>query len=954
MALNKNSKSYQWLLDKWYTEAQIEQMANSVESGKTIKQAFDEVKSQPANPTRTAPTSTPTETPTTPAPVKEETVVKQEKKVGSTVPEIKQEWALKPQSQEYYNQTSDEALKVIKDNLNNYKQTNPEYFTDYESFKKNFTYNARTQEQKDVLDNFYNNYQKWLTLWATPVNDLYTQYKDGQISLADLELLKSNNPTKYVELQNQINKASILTAYDDTTPTTEDKTLQDMAYEYMAKVFNSFISGDYTSETSKYFEDYRKNMDSPEMLELQDKTTELDEAYKNIEDQIASISKDVEKEYEWTWATISKINAIIADRTYDLQQQLRTLGNEYNKYATQYNNRANQYQNEFQLQLQEYQINMQARNQQMNELGFAMDLMNFETNEQKAQREWDYWVKQQEYTNWNINSKDYQTRYKAALTSVQNLLSQYEWIPMQRSAEQMADDILKAIDNGSNLWAELTKINKQIQQKPEYKYLYNNTYKTTSSNWVIEDSFKVWDTEWYKYNGKRYNAEELNKILKWGQTWTAKAYDVVDESVLMNQPWGFYTDASWNLVKTWNNLWKFLLESKNLNGKTGWQCGKFVNDYLQYIGMTWATNRYYDDNLSTKFNSVNSYDPKVWTVAVFDYNHKSSDGINHGHVGIVTKVTDDGIWVRDSNYSSDEKIKTRFIAKDSAEWNDNLKGFFDPSKPPLGSSTTTTSTTTTLSDVDNAKKQNYLEEARRWKLTATETKNIWDLAAEQWWDEEWRDALNQGLKIDLTEAQIKRKDTADNRFYGNSIVKDFEDASVQINNLINSLNANNWAWDLAWIFQFMKVLDPSSVVREQEFKNAAASAWYAKPNALWQKYVKHGWDGTWLNEAQRGNFAQLAKELIKWQAEMYNFKYDALKKEYKDAWIDESALPENFANYILNKLDGANWTTVSTTTTWNNTIKSFKNNVTLSFANMPTLKVNTSTKQKLQSLYGVK
>jgi hypothetical protein len=106
-----------------------------------------------------------------------------------------------------------------------------------------------------------------------------------------------------------------------------------------------------------------------------------------------------------------------------------------------------QYQNEFSMQLQEYQINQQERNQQMQELGFALDLMNFETNDQKQQREWDYWVKQQEYTNGNINSKDYQTRYKAALTSVQNLLSQYPGIPMVRSAEQMAQDVLKAIDS---------------------------------------------------------------------------------------------------------------------------------------------------------------------------------------------------------------------------------------------------------------------------------------------------------------------------------------------------------------------------------------------------------------------------------------------------------------------------------------------------------------------------
>ena len=41
--------------------------------------------------------------------------------------------------------------------------------------------------------------------------------------------------------------------------------------------------------------------------------------------------------------------------------------------------------------------------------------------------------------------------------------------------------------------------------------------------------------------------------------------------------------------------------------------------------MTDGTNRYYDDNLSTKINSINTYDPKVGTIAVFDYNHKSSD-----------------------------------------------------------------------------------------------------------------------------------------------------------------------------------------------------------------------------------------------------------------------------------------------------------------------------------------
>jgi hypothetical protein len=44
---------------------------------------------------------------------------------------------------------------------------------------------------------------------------LYTQYKDGQISAAELEGLRITNPEKYAELQAQINKGNIVAAYDD-------------------------------------------------------------------------------------------------------------------------------------------------------------------------------------------------------------------------------------------------------------------------------------------------------------------------------------------------------------------------------------------------------------------------------------------------------------------------------------------------------------------------------------------------------------------------------------------------------------------------------------------------------------------------------------------------------------------------------------------------------------------
>ena len=884
------------------------------------------------------------ETPTTETPTTQETPAKQEETAVSTVPEIKQQGELKPLSQEYYNQTSEEAQAKIINNLNWYKQTNPEYFSDYETFKKNFSYDARNEEQKQTLDTWYKWYTKWMELSWVPVQDLYTQWKDWSISDSDLQNLRISNPTKYAELQDTINKWNIIAAYDD------DKwvdgtwlSLQDMAYEMAVQTFNKFMNGDSSSEASQYFRDYEAKMNDPEMLALSDQCTEVQEQMENIQSDLDAIKKSVEEEYAGTWATRSKINAIISDRSYELQLQLRTLNSEYNKYATQYNNRMQQYQNEFSMQLQEYQINQQARQQQMQELGFAMDLMNFETNEQKAQREWDYWVKQQEYQNGNINSKDYQTRYKAALSSVQNLLSQYEGIPMLRSAEQMAQDILKAIDNWSDLGAELTKINQQIQQKPEYKYLYNNTYRPASTWWFWK-TIKVWDMEFVEYNGWWYTADQIKEMFgnSGGWTWTAKPYDVVDASKLNND------------IRAWtgNNLGKFLL--KKLNWWDWWQCGKYVNDYLQYIWMTWAANRYYDDELSTKLNSINTYNPKEWTIAVFDYGHKSSDWINHGHVGIVTKVYSDWSFdVRDSNYDSDEKIQTRHITN-----YDGLKWFFDPSQPPMWSNGWNISsiTTSSLSPEDEALKKTALAELTYWMLTPTKISEYGELSAKQWWNDEWISALNQNRGVNMTQDQANKSISLNNNFAWRDSVKDYKDAVTQLEKLIVSANADNWAWDMAAVFTFMKTLDPSSVVREGEFNSAAATAWVLNPAALWQKVERLGnWEI--LTPKQRQDFIKIAKEYVKSHSKSYELEYKDLQNQYKAQWIPEWALPINRISYVDDLIDWLDNWTVNSQENNNSLIPTVTDSIKNLQKYTPSKQVNTSstntlsTAQILQSKY---
>jgi hypothetical protein len=330
---------------------------------------------------------------------------------------------------------------------------------------------------------------------------------------------------------------------------------------------------------------------------------------------------------------------------------------------------------------------------------------------------------------------------------------------MVRSAEQMAEDILKNMEaNGTTLWQELTTINDFIKTKPEYKTLYNNTYWT--GTWISK-TYTIGGKEYVMYNNELMTAEDFNKQF-WGKG-TPKAYNQVSEDAfstsMMSTAWGY--DG--------NTLWLFLADSKYQNWKYVWECGKFVNDYLQSIWVTDASNRYYDNDLSTKLNSVNSYTPKVWTIAVFDYNHKSSDGINHGHVGIVTKVYDDWSFdVRDSNFWSDGKIQTRHVNALQA----STKWFFDPSRP------------STWSSVDwkvwTAEWRLTLEALKNWMINNSAVPNtIKDLVA-QWFSEEEIDkAINQNMQYYLPDDQRAEKNAILNRFNQNDIVKNFQSATEQ-------------------------------------------------------------------------------------------------------------------------------------------------------------------------------
>ena len=95
-------------------------------------------------------------------------------------------------------------------------------------------------------------------------------------------------------------------------------------------------------------------------------------------------------------------------------------------------------------------------------------------------------------------------------------------------------------------------------------------------------------------------------------------------------------------------------------------------------------------------------------------------------------------------------------------------------------------------------------------------------------------------------------------YQSNKVVQDFDQATQGVTKLLQGLEANDGAGDVAAIFTFMKTLDPASVVREGEFATAEnTSGAYRKFWNIHNKLLK----GERLTDTQRESFKQLGISL---------------------------------------------------------------------------------------------
>ena len=96
-----------------------------------------------------------------------------------------------------------------------------------------------------------------------------------------------------------------------------------------------------------------------------------------------------------------------------------------------------------------------------------------------------------------------------------------------------------------------------------------------------------------------------------------------------------------------------------------------------------------------------------------------------------------------------------------------------------------------------------------------------------------------------------------------NISKDFVQVKDAYSRILTSAHKPSPAGDLSMIFNYMKMLDPGSTVREGEFSNAAKAAPLLEQLGISFNKVSAVWEGKMLTEDQRRDFVGRAQDLFK-------------------------------------------------------------------------------------------
>lgn len=737
-----------------------------------------------------------------------------------------------------YTDDSDKRLKEIQANLKNYEKTAPQLFEDRDAFNRAFSYEKRSDAQKAILDSYYGSYQQ-RTQQIVPVETDYSYLNNidyltqNWITTEEKNWLTQNNPALLDEYNNYMKEQATLNNIN--LDVGAETNIMDMVQNMFGTVDTPDLMAQQQQLMSEYgVEDLQKDYNQKKAKVLE------------IQNLMSNKLSEVRKRYEGTWATEGFIRAMAAKENTYLQQELDDAQVSYGLAGDDLNDAISNVNNTLELSQAQYSIDRQAMNDKMAQAWFVMDLMSFETPAQKDERERNNRLRQQEYTEGNINSTDPAIRRRAVTNAVDRVLAEFEWIPMVRSRDQMVADIQKLVDGGMELWQAITQnIRNPIMKKDEYKL------RAANKLWV-SDYATVWG---YNVNFNEDWTMRLTQNTSYSGWYTAN-YTPVSQDKL--------SSALNQVMYQWD-------------GSTWGQCGSFVNDYLQDMWL-W---RLFTDPIDRKKAVANTSTPTVWSVAIMD----SNVAPEYGHVGIVTAVNGDWtVTIKNSNRNGDGKVTTNKVKQSS------IYGYFDP-RIWWASSMQNSATETPYDKLYKA----FNESDGTKSPTESELKSMG-----MTYNQFVRNAYDYGKRAPvseqrITDDQLKVIQQVSTDFENEPLVKEYNTVNSQVSYL-NSfpVNTTNPWDDIALIYGMAKVLDPTSVVREGEYNTIQKYA-QSFPKKI-RSEIKQAWSGKWfLSESARQAIKDTLNRKLKAQEWMImNLMQQKANQINVRAWIT------NGMDYLIN------------------------------------------------------
>ncbi len=181
-------------------------------------------------------------------------------------------------------------------------------------------------------------------------------------------------------------------------------------------------------------------------------------------------------------------------------------------------------------------------------------------------------------------------------------------------------------------------------------------------------------------------------------------------------------------------------------------------------------------------------------------------------------------------------------------------------------------------DKDAAMEQAKYLSAEEWRRLQAQLGNTKDLAA-------LKAAADKAAETPKTAEGLRKE------LMGNPVTKEAQVVAAAYDKIQSSFKASSPAGDIAGIFAFMKLLDPTSSVRETEYANATNAGGVPE-------HIRNAWNkaknGQFLQPEQRADFLARSGELIGAQMNRYN----ALAGQYR-AYAQRAGVPAEDAVFDL-------------------------------------------------------